>query len=105
MKGDRIKKFEVDGKNYTLRTLAGGARTTEKMLFVQAIAQLAAYYRRSPDQLCSQEIRGYLHYLLTERHLAWSSCNVVAAAIRFFYVDTLGWTPIQLNLPPRPAQK
>jgi len=29
----------------------------------------------------------------------------VAAAIRFFYVDTLGWTPIELNLPPRPAQK
>ena len=27
------------------------------------------------------------------------------AAIRFFYVDTLGWTPMQLNLPPRPAQK
>jgi site-specific recombinase XerD len=29
----------------------------------------------------------------------------VAAAIRFFYVDTLGWTPMELNLPPRPAQK
>jgi site-specific recombinase XerD len=43
--------------------------------------------------------------LLTERQLAWSSCNVVAAAIRFFYVATLGWNPIELNLPPRPAQK
>jgi integrase/recombinase XerD len=73
--------------------------------YVQAIAQLAAYYKRSPEQLSSQEIRGYLHYLLTERQLAWSSCNVVAAAIRFFYVDTLGWTPIELNLPPRPAHK
>jgi site-specific recombinase XerD len=29
----------------------------------------------------------------------------VAAAIRFFYVDTLGWSPIELNLPPRPAHK
>jgi integrase/recombinase XerD len=73
--------------------------------YVQAIAGLAAYYKRSPDQLSSQEIRGYLHYLLTERHLAWSSCNVVAAAMRFFYVETLGWTPIELNLPPRPAHK
>jgi integrase/recombinase XerD len=35
--------------------------------YVQAIAGLAAYYKRSPDQLSSQEIRGYLHYLLTER--------------------------------------
>ena len=73
--------------------------------YVKAISQLAAYYKRSPDQLSPQEIRAYLHYLLTERQLAWSSCNVVAAAIRFFYVDTLGWTPIELNLPPRPAYK
>ena len=73
--------------------------------YIHAIYQLAAYYKRSPDQLSSQEIRRYLHYLLTERQLAWSSCNVVAAAMRFFYVDTLGWTPIQLNLPPRPVQK
>lgn len=73
--------------------------------YVQAISRLAAYYQRSPDQLSSQEIRHYLHHLLTERQLAWSSCNVVSAAIRFFYVDTLGWTPMQLNLPPRPAHK
>jgi len=73
--------------------------------YVKAIYQLTAYYHRAPDQLSSQEIRGYLHYLLTERQLAWSSCNVVAAAIRFFYVDTLGWSPIELNLPPRPAPK
>ncbi len=73
--------------------------------YVKAISQLAAYYKRSPDQLSFQEIRAYLYYLLTERQLAWSSCNVVAAAIRFFYVETLGWTPIELNLPPRPAHK
>jgi site-specific recombinase XerD len=73
--------------------------------YVKAIYQLTAYYRRSPDQLSSQEIRRHLHYLLTERQLAWSSCNVVAAAIRFFSVDTLGWTPMQLNRPPRPAHK
>jgi integrase/recombinase XerD len=78
--------------------------------YVRAIADLTKYYWRAPDwrtpdQLSSQEIRRYLHYLLTERQLSWSSCNVVAAAIRFFYVDTLGWTPMQLNLPPRPAHK
>jgi site-specific recombinase XerD len=78
--------------------------------YVRAIADLTKYYWRAPDwrtpdQLSSQEIRRYLHYLLTERQLSWSSCNVVSAAIRFFYVDTLGWTPMQLNLPPRPAHK
>lgn len=29
--------------------------------YVNAISQLAAYYKRSPDQLSSKEIRGYLH--------------------------------------------
>jgi site-specific recombinase XerD len=72
---------------------------------IDAIYRLTAYYRRSPDQLSSQEIRHYLHHLLVERQLAWSTCNVVAAAIRFFYVDTLGWTPFDLNLPPRTAPK
>ena len=46
--------------------------------YVQAISRLAAYYHRPPDQLSSGEIRGYLHHLLTERQLAWSSCNVVS---------------------------
>jgi site-specific recombinase XerD len=73
--------------------------------YVQAISRLAASSNRPPDQRSSQEIRRSLHSLLTERQLAWSSCNVVAAAIRFFSVDTLGWTPIELNLPPRPAPK
>jgi integrase/recombinase XerD len=78
--------------------------------YVKAIADLAKYYWRAPewrapDQLTPQEIRSYLHDLLTDKQLAWSSCNVVAAAIRFFYVDTLGWTPMELNLPPSPAHK
>jgi integrase/recombinase XerD len=74
--------------------------------YVRAIRGLMAYYHNcSPARLTSAQIRRYLHYLLTNRQLSWSSCNVVAAAIRFFYVDTLGWTPIELNLPPRPAHK
>ena len=74
--------------------------------YIRAIRGLSAYYNNcSPDRLSSDQIRRYLHHLLTERQLSWSSCNVAAAAIRFFYVDTLGWTPMQLNLPPRPGQK
>jgi len=73
---------------------------------IRAIRGLSASYNHcSPDRLSSDQIRRYLHYLLTERQLSWSSCNVAAAAIRFFYVDTLGWTPMELNLPPRPGQK
>jgi integrase/recombinase XerD len=70
-------------------------------VYLRAVAGLATYYRRSPEHLTSEEIRGYLHHLLVERQLAWSTCNVTAAAIRFCYVDTLGWPMVHLNLPPR----
>jgi integrase/recombinase XerD len=46
-----------------------------------------------------------LHHLLEERKLAWSPCNVTAAAIRFFSVETLAWSPLKLHLPPRPAHQ
>jgi site-specific recombinase XerD len=84
-----------------LQRLAPGTQD----MYVKAIYRLAAYYRRSPDLLSSQEIHHYLHHLLAERQLAWSTCNVVAAAMQFFYVRTLGWKPLELNLPPRTAPK
>src|SRR5919206_3982086 len=70
-------------------------------LYLRAIAALATYYGRSPDRLTSDEIRAYLHHLLVDRQLAWSTCNGAAAAIRVFYVETLGWPMVQLHLPPR----
>jgi site-specific recombinase XerD len=75
-----------------------------QQLYITAIAALTRYYRRSPDQLTPEEIRAYLHHLLEERKLAWSTCNVTAA-ICFFYVETLAWPPLKLHLPPRPAPK
>jgi integrase/recombinase XerD len=80
-----------------LHRLAPGTQA----LYLREVASLATYYGRSPDQLTSDEIRAYLHHLLVERQLAWSTCNVTAAAIRFFYVETLGWPMAQLHLPPR----
>ena len=40
-------------------TLAGLAVGTQK-LYAQAVHRLAAHYRRSPDQLSEEEVRGYL---------------------------------------------
>lgn len=69
--------------------------------YVAAVAGLAKYYGCSPAQLNAEQIRTYLHHLLVERQQAWSSCNQVACGLRFFYTKTLGWEPLQLNLPPR----
>ena len=35
------------------------------------------------------------------RKLAWSSCNAIVCALRFFYHQTLGIDPTFLNIPPR----
>ena len=71
--------------------------------YVTAVAGLATFYHRSPDQLRPAQIRRSLHHLLGERHRAWSSCPQVACGLRFVSTKTLGWEPLSLNLPPRTA--
>lgn len=48
----------------------------------------------------------YLVHLIEERHLAWSSCRVSVAALRFFYEVTLGRARATYTVPlPKGAQK
>ena len=69
--------------------------------YVTAVAGLAKFYQCSPDRLSPEQIHAYLHHLLVERRLAWSSCNQAAAGLQFFYTKTLGWDGLHLHLPPR----
>jgi integrase/recombinase XerD len=73
--------------------------------YVTAVAGLAKFYGCAPDQLSPDQIRSYLHHLLVERRLAWSSCNQVACGLKFFYVTTLGWDALHLHLPPRTGRR
>ena len=68
-----------------LHRLAPGTQA----LYLREVASLATFYGRSPEHLTADELRAYLPHLLVERQLAWSTCNVAAAAIRFCYVETL----------------
>ena len=77
-----------------LRQLA--PRTIES--YVAAVATLAQFYRRSPDQLQLEEVRSYLHHLLVERQLAPSTCNLRAAGITFFYQHVLGLSSFDLQV-------
>ena len=69
--------------------------------YVLSVARLARFHHRSPDQIDMEGIRDYLDYLITKRGLAWSSINVASAAIRFFYVVTLGRPEMKDAIPPR----
>jgi len=69
--------------------------------YLRGVVGLVRYYRRSPDQLSNAEIQAYLLYLIKDRKLAWSSCNVAYAALRVFYRDVLGWDQTRFSIPPR----
>ena len=68
-----------------VRGLADRTRET----YLWAVSGLATLYRRSPDQISDQEIQAYLLHLIRERQRAWSTCNIVVHALRFFYYTTL----------------
>jgi integrase len=81
-------------------TLRGMSPRTHES-YIGAVIGLTRYYKQSPDTLGAEQIRGYLLHLERERRLAWSSLNVVASGLRFFYQETLGWKDAEVNIPRR----
>ena len=69
-------------------TIRGRAEATIRE-YTRLVEKLAEYYRRSPDQISSEQVQDYLFYLATERGYAEKSINVVVSALRFFYHVTL----------------
>jgi site-specific recombinase XerD len=67
--------------------------------YVKAVAQLARHYGRSPDAISVEEVRTFLHYLITEKKVAFSTCNQKLAAIQFFYRHVLGQKDFSLRVP------
>jgi len=74
--------------------------------YLQAVAQLAQYIRKSPDQVTEEELRPYFLYLHNEKHIARSTATVALCAITFFFEHTLrqSWPRLDL-LRPRPVHK
>src|SRR5271169_6911869 len=68
-------------------TLAGLALGTQK-IYIQAVRRLAAHYRRSPDRLTEEEVRGYL-LGLRERGVALGTFKAYHGGIQFLYLRTL----------------
>lgn len=72
-------------------------RTRE--VYLGAVAGLAKYYGRRPDRISEREVQQYLLYLIQEKKLAWSSCNVAAQGLKFFYRVTLKRSEAQFAIP------
>jgi site-specific recombinase XerD len=67
--------------------------------YVRAVAQLGQFYGRSPEKISLEEIRSFLHHLITVQKVAYSTCNQKLAGIRFFYREVLGQQDFQLRVP------
>lgn len=79
-------------------------RTRES--YLGAVTALAKHYARSPERISAPEVQRYLLYLIQERKLAWSSCNIALSGLKFFYRVTLKRPQAQFELPtPRQPQK
>ena len=85
----------------TLRRLAP---KTQKA-YISAVAGLSRFYNKTPDKLNNEQIQDYILYLLKDKKLAWSSCNVVINGLRFFYTQTLSYDSTNFTLPPCKREK
>jgi site-specific recombinase XerD len=79
-------------------TIRGMAEKT-KEAYVHAVAELAGYYRRSPERIGEREVQQYLLHLLQERGMSWSTCNVATNGLRFLYRVTLDRADTEFCIP------
>jgi integrase/recombinase XerD len=70
-------------------TVRGRAPRTQRA-YTRYVAELACYYKRSPEQISYEEVTNWLYHLIKERQLSASSINVAVNAVRFLYAITLG---------------
>ena len=74
--------------------------------YLSAVAGLARYYHRSPDQISLAEIEAYFLYLVKERHLSDASCRLYLNGLRFLYLQVLDWQAFDVPIPhPKRVQR
>jgi integrase/recombinase XerD len=82
--------------------LHGFAERTQEA-YLSAVRQLAKHYRKPPDQIDEEELRGYFLFLKNEKHAARNTCTIALCGIKFFFQHTLGreWKTFDFLRPPR----
>jgi len=88
---------ELERRHYSANTVRS---------YIRAVEDLARYFRQRPDRLGPQHIRQYQAHLFRERKLAPNTVAQRVAALRFFYLKTLGqeWTLDRVPYPKRPRR-
>lgn len=58
--------------------------------YLKHMIAFSKYFSKSPDLLGREEIKRYLHYIISEKKLSKGYVNQAYSALKFFYVTTLG---------------
>jgi integrase/recombinase XerD len=70
--------------------LAGLSGSTQEA-YVRSVRKLAEHFRLSPDRITERQLRDYLIHLRDGRGLAKGTFQQHFFAIKFFFVNTLGY--------------
>lgn len=66
--------------------------------YLRCAAHFVAYYRRSPERLNAEDVRGYLLHLVEDLHFSPSNMKIHIAAIKFLYNATLDRPDVVANV-------
>ena len=69
--------------------VSAGLMASTQAAYIQAVRGLAAYYRRSPDELTEAEVRAYLLHLRDQRDVAHGTFQPAHAGLQFLFCRTL----------------
>ena len=83
-----MKTTPLRQKFIEILTIKGYSQRTIQS-YVCVVAQLAKYYRCSPDRLTDEQVRAYLYHLHTETDYSASTINVTINGLRIFYREVL----------------
>lgn len=82
-------KMDLELKNFSPKTVT---------CYLACMVSFVRHFGRSPMEMGEEEIRNYLHYLITKKKVSQSSINQAYSAMKFFYEVTLGrpWNAIRI---------
>lgn len=82
--------------------LRGFAPKTQEA-YLRAVRQLAAHFKKSPEDITEEDLRQYFLYLKNVRQASRSTCTQALCGIKFFFEHTMGrdWKTFGLVRPPK----
>jgi len=73
-------RMDMELKNFSIRTID---------TYLACVKSFVVHYKKSPELLGYEQIRGYLYYLLKEKKVSQSTINQTYSALKFLYEVTL----------------